>query len=117
MINENNQPTSRKRSTIVIKKATIIELLILLIAASILILVVFSFNVNAQELATSATAKISIEKEQIDDPSGLSQILDLTVFENWYSEIKTAAFTCFTLHTDFPSMCFHQTFGNSEAQP
>jgi len=98
-----------------IKKATIIELLILLIAAAILIVALFSFNVNAQELANPA--KISAETDRMDNPAGSSQILDLTVFENWYSEVKAAALTCFTLHSDFPAMCFHQTPGNSKPQP
>ncbi len=39
-----------------IKRATLIEMLILLIAASILIMALLSFNVNAQELASAATA-------------------------------------------------------------
>jgi flagellar basal body-associated protein FliL len=54
MINEDNQPSNRKRSPIVIKRSTIIEMLILLIAASILIMALLSFNVNAQEPASTA---------------------------------------------------------------
>jgi hypothetical protein len=53
MINEDNQPSNRKRSPIVIKRSTLIEMLILLIAASILIMALLSFNVKAQGLASS----------------------------------------------------------------
>ena len=44
-----------------IKKSTLIELLILLIATSILLIVLFSFNVSIQELASTATYTSSSE--------------------------------------------------------
>ena len=61
MVSDTNQPSKRKRSPIMIKKSTLIELLILLIATSILIIVLFSFNVNAQELASTANSTSSSE--------------------------------------------------------
>jgi hypothetical protein len=53
MINETNQSSKRKRSHIMIKKATLIEMLILVIASVILIMTLLSFNVNAQGLSSS----------------------------------------------------------------
>ena len=38
-----------------IKRSTLIEMLVLVIAASILVMALLSFNVNAQELASAAT--------------------------------------------------------------
>ena len=47
-----------------IKKSTLIEMLVLLIAASILLMVLLSFNVNAQELASTATSMNNIRTAQ-----------------------------------------------------
>jgi competence protein ComGC len=78
MINENNQPSNRKRSPIVIKRSTLIEMLILLIAASILIMVLLSFNANAQELASAATA--ATKKDNITQLT-ISPCQLITVFQ------------------------------------
>ena len=64
MINETNQPSNRKRIPIMIKKSTLIEMLVLLIATSILLMVLLSFNVNAQELASTATSMNNIRTAQ-----------------------------------------------------
>ncbi len=45
-----------------IKRATIIEMLVLLIAASILLMALFSFNVNAEEVASAATLNANTGK-------------------------------------------------------
>jgi hypothetical protein len=89
MINEDNQPSNRKRSLIVIKRSTLIEMLILLIAASILIMALLSFNVNAQGLAYTAntTYMPSDNYIPVTDPSDNSAKNFLDTFYHRFQEM------------------------------
>ena len=80
VINETKQPSNRKRSHTMIKRATLIEMLVLLIAASILLMALLSFNVNAQELASAATIDTNTGKIAANNITLLSLRNSLTGF-------------------------------------